>query len=217
MRQQPPAFAFQPPLREAQGPTSLKVEWHDPARALPFSSHRVGDEVRAYFGRLGVEIDWRRRRTPSIDPEARAVILLATSPWPEPENRKVTGVVKRDAVNPSKLWVVLSTTKWVLGFPPGRGPLSTTQEQRLARALGRIVAHELVHTIVPRHSHTETGLMRSVLNRRELLAPSLELDPASREAFLTALAEQASAMPTGLERPGEVPGLAQGLAAPGTP
>ena len=51
-------------------------------------------------------------------------------------------------------------------------------EQLLGRALGRVVAHELVHILTGSGEHGPSGVERPALSGRQLIAASLALDPA---------------------------------------
>ena len=61
---------------------------------------------------------------------------------------------------------------------------------QLARALGRIVAHEVVHAVAPVHPHGTDGMMGSGLSPRSLLKSTLRLDPACSESFVVQLADR---------------------------
>ena len=56
----------------------------------------------------------------------------------------------------------------------------------LAIALGRVVAHELVHALAPSVPHG-TGLMSAALTTRQLTAPSIPFDPEVGLAVQAAL------------------------------
>ena len=68
----------------------------------------------------------------------------------------------------------------------GRPP-AARYNRPTARAFARVVVHELVHAIVPGHSHSERGLMRGTLNRQVLLRQELPIDPGYHVAIATAL------------------------------
>ena len=48
----------------------------------------------------------------------------------------------------------------------------------VARAVGRILAHELVHLIAPDLPHARSGLMGASVGRAQLLGNGVGLDPA---------------------------------------
>ena len=62
-----------------------------------------------------------------------------------------------------------------------------SQSRRLGVALGRVLAHELVHTVAPECPHTRNGLMAERLSRRMLTAPGVGFDAlATRHLRLAA-------------------------------
>jgi hypothetical protein len=73
-----------------------------------------------------------------------------------------------------------------LEFDNSRMP-SARETMLLARALGRVVAHEIVHAVAPDAPHAATGLMQLQLNRAHLQMPSLRLSTESTNALQTGL------------------------------
>jgi hypothetical protein len=57
----------------------------------------------------------------------------------------------------------------------------------LGRALGRVVAHEVVHIIAPGYPHRVEGLMCSSLSKQALTRRRLYLDPTSAAEFVNRL------------------------------
>ena len=53
--------------------------------------------------------------------------------------------------------------------------------------LGRIVAHELVHAIIPDEPHAERGLMQATLNRAFLSAPHVDINEGCANALMREL------------------------------
>ncbi|HYN02514.1 MAG TPA: hypothetical protein VE359_08720, partial [Vicinamibacteria bacterium] len=64
--------------------------------------------------------------------------------------------------------------------------LSPAASRALAIALGRVVAHELVHALAPSVPHG-TGLMSATLTTRQLRAPSIPFEPEVGLAVQAAL------------------------------
>ncbi len=67
------------------------------------------------------------------------------------------------------------------------GPRAVRYNRATARALARVVVHELGHAIAPEQPHAEEGVMRGTLSRRFLEARELRIDAASRAAIIRAL------------------------------
>jgi hypothetical protein len=54
-------------------------------------------------------------------------------------------------------------------------------DQLLGRALGRVVAHELVHILTDSHDHGREGVARAALSGTQLITPRLPLSPSDLE------------------------------------
>ena len=57
----------------------------------------------------------------------------------------------------------------------------------LARAMARVLAHELVHVVAPERGHAASGLMARQLTRHLLLRRKIELDIVSRTSARAAI------------------------------
>lgn len=71
-------------------------------------------------------------------------------------------------------------------------PRRARRDPRVARALARVIAHEVIHAVAPDHLHGENGLMRDRQSRASLLEPGSEVDSACLAAFETRLPEYLS-------------------------
>lgn len=78
----------------------------------------------------------------------------------------------------------------VLGASSERdGIMNPSEGKRLAKAVGRVVVHELVHRVAPDLPHADSGVMRADLGRSDSTRGRLPLDDGSRFALLAALRE----------------------------
>ena len=55
----------------------------------------------------------------------------------------------------------------------------------MGRALGRVVAHELVHILSKSAAHSEDGVSRRALSPKQLISPILRLSPYDLERIYT--------------------------------
>jgi hypothetical protein len=62
------------------------------------------------------------------------------------------------------------------------------REHMFARALGRVVAHELYHAIARTTAHSRTGLTRPTLSPSELTESDISFDPSAVELLRRATA-----------------------------
>jgi hypothetical protein len=175
-----------PALRPA--PT-VRLAWWDPERVLSRDFDQMAREVQAVFRPIGIEIIWRRAEERSSAGEL-SVILLPSDPARARDPRRTMGRVNRELHD--ALWVFAASVRETLrlGRPAGRDRL--WEERRdYPRALGRVVAHELVHALVPDEPHAPSGLMQAALSRDFLTGPRAPID----QRFARALARRLSPGP----------------------
>jgi hypothetical protein len=95
-----------------------------------------------------------------------------------------------------RAWVYLDNLAWTLGLTGHEGPLTVQQTVVLGRAIGRIVAHEVIHAVAPALGHAGSGIMSPRFRRADLLAHRLPVDGATRRGLLAVLAAaRASSLP----------------------
>jgi len=173
-------------------PPRLRLVWSDPLQGLPFSFDYVARELAST---LSVRVAWRP--APSeyrLAPHEILVVLLDSEP-PGSLGSGVMGSTTRGLV-PKTLWVMLPNVKRTLWRDLASSPsfLPGFSRAQLARAVARVVAHEVLHVVAPAVPHASRGLMRSHLGRAELIRKELRVDSASQRALWEALdADQARA------------------------
>ena len=180
-RVQPPAPAT---LEDSQ---ALRLVWMDPTGAAVGVEGAARDEARSLLRRMGATVSWRRGDAGELarPGEVRVILLDRTA---DSSGRPVLGATPpRFDVAPF-VWVHVPNVRAVIGLAV-RGPAFTMPplaSRDLAFALGRVVAHELVHALAPSVPHG-TGLMSAALTRRHLTAPSIPFDAAVGLALQAAL------------------------------
>jgi len=139
-------------------------------------------ETSAIFQEMGVTTGWRQGGLGTVHGSGQLreipVILLTESPGRLRSQRDVLGLIPKN--QPPAIWVFVENVKRSLGTTGG------ADSGQLAIAIGRVVAHEMVHSLAPELGHTKSGLMRHALDREALvgLRPShLECGPAVRAAL----------------------------------
>jgi len=160
------------------GPPDLTLRWFDVHGLLPGGFDAVALQVESIFRGIGVDVarsqgevggGFEKHQQLEIP-----VILLRSQP-PGLGPRRVMGAVVRGGSRPSPIWIVVDNVRFALGHR-GRVPTAETDAE-LAVALGRVVAHEVIHAIAPDHPHEAKGLMHRAIGRSELVGPSEPLDP----------------------------------------
>jgi hypothetical protein len=160
--------------------------WVDIASRVPFVFDAMTAEVRSILEPLGVEAVWKRGQPGQPTRDEVNVILLNSNGSGTGLEPHVLGAVMQGGA--TAVWVYLPNVVWALGMNQGDElSWSARERQGVARALGRVVAHELVHALDPELPHGPAGLMSPTFNRKSLLASRLDLDHSSRDALRSGL------------------------------
>lgn len=153
----------------------------------------VAEEVRSIFAELGVEVSWRlgppgASYDGAPEPEL-AVIVLGEDPAPARRSRSILGLVQSDQRPTRNVWAFVNNIKRAAGLDPDTGRQPAPFEYALlSRALGRVIAHEVVHAVAPGHPHDRRGLMKHSLSRSALLGDRAPLGQDCARAVLAGLA-----------------------------
>jgi hypothetical protein len=175
------------------GPPVLTLRIVDPERSAPFSLHGVHAEVQRLFAPLGVRV--------ALEGEADTenetpipVVLLSRDRSRGGVHADAMGAVQRSEGSTSAVWIVMANVHYALGGSRQLHP--GLPRELVARAVGRVLAHELVHLIAPELPHADSGLMQASLGRGFLLRDELRLDPALSSLLRNRLAARAKRAPT---------------------
>jgi len=166
-----------PPRAEPLAPSApLRLVWMDPTGVGVGAEGLARDEARSLLRKMGATVTWRRADAdePARPGEVRVILLDRAA---ASSGKAVLGATPpRFEVAPF-VWVHVPGVRGVIGLEP-RGSAFTMPppaSRTLAIALGRVVAHELVHALAPSVPHG-TGLMSAALTYRQLTAPSIPFD-----------------------------------------
>jgi hypothetical protein len=173
-----------PRLREA------RLGWFDVAGQAETLFADATRELRALFGDADLTFAWHRGTSGSAADVDVNVIVVETSPGVP---RRVMGTSHHIEDAPHTVHVFLRHVRQALGLDarPGQALLPRHRAQ-LGRAVGRVIAHEIVHTYAPsRASESEgEGLRRAQLDPCFLRKEQVRLDPAAVRAVVAALARR---------------------------
>lgn len=166
--------------------SDLRVLWIDVQELASSLFAGAATEASSTLSREGLRTSFRKVAAGGAEGASDVrIILLPRSQAPRPAGPLVMG-----AVSPNKLrlgearavWVYLEPVLGALGLrSAGENP------RAVSRALGRVVAHELIHTMVPQLEHSKRGLMAAKLTVRELCRPEVDLESAFRRALRSPL------------------------------
>ena len=156
-----------------QPPNVLRVLWVDMDGSCPVSEVTVTIEVRRIFGSAGLEVEWQSGVPSSVStPDVVRVTVLS-------EDRAGRKQPPMGATMDARhVFVLCSEVARALtvGGRRSSGP-------ELSRAVGRVVAHELVHALAPGIKHARFGLMKPILTAAALTQPGLLIDLDTRRTL----------------------------------
>ena len=171
---------------------ALVLQWFNVPGLSDAAFASLAQELDGIFRLIDVEVSWQKSATVPIavgggDPHVN-VLLLASDPSAWGLRSNVLGLVFRGEAPSEQVFIFFPAVVRALGKDSRGGWLERAREDvELGRALGRVIAHELVHAIAPDHPHTLFGLMGFHQNREALLRTPTHWHPSCERAFLAAL------------------------------
>jgi hypothetical protein len=174
------------PTNKTIEPLKLRLVWVDVDGSAKIPFDHAARELATLFDEARIEIEWQAAKAGEEMTSADLhVIVLETSPG---VSVKVMGAARRSEAPPHTVRVFLGHVRRALGFH-GRSDnsLRLAERVRLGRAIGRVIAHEIVHAYAPEHEHEAEGLMRATLDDKFLLQEQVHLEPASVKAVVGGL------------------------------
>ena len=167
--------------------SELRLVWVDPTGVGVGAEAAARDEARSLLRKMGATVSWRRGNAgePARPGEVRVILLDRTT---ENSGKAVLGATPSHFEVAPYLWVHVPSVCAVIGLDPRRPAFTMTPPalRALAIALGRVVAHELVHALAPSVPHGK-GLMSAALTIRQLTASSIPFEPEVGLAVQAAL------------------------------
>lgn len=154
----------------------LLVRLYDPYDLLSRPAlERLRAEASEAFERSGASIRFVRKGGPRVVPATL---------FPEiPTNWKVApqalGVAVGEPGRPRSVFLSVEAARRALGWRGASGRAASgagRPANQLGTALGRVLAHELLHTVAPDCPHTSHGLMAAQFDRRMLTRPGIGFD-----------------------------------------
>lgn len=172
----------QPPPRWQ--PSALELVWVDVHGSVSFAFEGVSAEVASLLDPAGVRTSWlvadpgtNIQIETSCSLRLLVVVLGSEVVAPQFARRLVMGSTLRREEPVDAVWAHLPAIAWTLGLAPRPSLWSPWDRREFTRALGRVVAHEIVHALAPELPHQRGGLMAARLGSRILKAHGVRLDP----------------------------------------
>jgi hypothetical protein len=173
----------------------VRAVWLDPARVALGVDAMARTEARSLLRKMGLSLSWRiGKAQEAARPGEVRVILLDRGVDRAPNVHVLGATPPRFDVAPF-LWVHVPSVRAAAGVRPAAPALADPASSRsLGLALGRVVAHELVHALAPSVPHG-SGLMSARLTCRQLTGATLAVDPEVGLAVRAALRGEPSLPP----------------------
>ncbi len=175
----------------------LRLVWFDPSEIASGSESVARAETATLLARMGATVQWRRGTLGEVDRNDGVWVILVGEGPPEP-GEAVLGASRKGHSAARVVWVRVPNVQAAIGISRSRSLLGLRpdEQRRLAVALGRVIAHEVVHAVVPCVPHG-TGLMSGGLSRRQLTAASISVELDAALALQDALQNNHLVVPLG--------------------
>jgi len=175
-------------------PATIDLAVFDRVELPESMKNSVFAEAEEVLLELGAQVVWHvdSSRFRIYDPGNEIQIILSSS---RPEkwrfSSRVMGAVVPIGKYPRQVVFIFASDVSRLLDLPGteKLPYRPPDNRRFAKALGRVIAHELVHAIAPEHPHANNGIMLGSHRASSLLDPQLTVDTSCATAFRAALRE----------------------------
>jgi len=161
---------------------TVNLAYYDTAGLDPEVASAMQSEVVAIFAQVGVAVEW-------VDTQALAngsgpaensyvKVMLSAAPysaWKLPVG--TMGHAPGEEFPRPAVYVFDSRVRGAL--EGGKRKFVAADPEMMGRALGRAMAHEVVHALTPEPFHTRSGLMRAAQDSQTLTCREVELDDKS--------------------------------------
>jgi hypothetical protein len=166
----------------------------DGHRILPWGMDPVGVALAEQFRQMDVQLVL----SPAIAPDPqRSVIYVNLLPHPPTDwglSVKSLGAVRRGEARSSPVFIFYPSIERVLGTPSDTPRIldQAIPPAKWIRALARIIAHEILHVLLPGRTHDRSGIFAPEFKRNTLLSRELELEAETRAALADRLCARAA-------------------------
>jgi hypothetical protein len=178
----------------------LRIAWFDPSDVAAGSELVARAEAEALIARMGANVTWRRAASGEMTRSEEVWVILLGSGGQPVSGPLVLGATRRHHPVAPVVWVRVANVRAALGIsqrPPLRD-LPPIERRLFAIALGRVIAHEVVHALVPSLPHG-TGLMSGSFSRRQLTGGWIPIEPEVVFALRAALRGDPVVAPAGTQ------------------
>jgi hypothetical protein len=168
----------------------LALLFYDPYGLLGRSKPSFVSELDRLFAAVGARVTWldpnptEETKPPGARPEAFRAILFPQEASRMNLHPGVMGVTTGSGGADRVVYLFYPAVVRTLQLDDRPEVLrSGVGADLCARAVARVLAHELVHAAAPELPHAETGLLKAHLTRRALMESNLSLDETAATAL----------------------------------
>jgi hypothetical protein len=177
----------------AEEPPTLELVWLD-AHGLVPDFRQVSAEAEPIFRDMGVRVHWEVGTDPRPSGPGQVriqIVLMPSEPSGWGISPNAMGVVLfPDRARQESVYLFYRPILRSAGLGRSAGTLLKPPERRdLARAVARVMVHEVVHAVAPNLSHADEGVMHDALLVGALLRRAITVDDRTKAEFLRGLME----------------------------
>jgi len=164
---------------QPMAPVQLRAVEIDYASLAPLTRIVMRHELASVLAPASLVLSWRRS-TPAAETEPDELCVVFLRSNGVGTDRGALGSTARQGPSPT-IWVYVPTVALALGLDLEAVASSLAAQREVGMALGRVVAHEVVHALAPEVPHGGTSVMRPQLRALQLTSgrQALESDCAA--------------------------------------
>ena len=166
----------------ALAPPVVRLVWLDPTGIAVGGERVARAEVEVLLALMGVSAVWRHGVAGELlRKDEVAVILVGDRPGSASDH--VLGATMRRQTCPA-VWIRVPSVRRAVGVRGGTPlfGLSPFEQRLVSVAVGRVIAHEVVHAVAPWVPHGR-GLTAASLTSQQLRAPTIAVEPEAALAL----------------------------------
>ncbi len=192
--------SIEPPLATAQPPVEPAARAGAPQRTIEAAVVRAAEidftslheltrkvmrhELTALLRPADLAVSWRRT-PPHGETDANEIrVVLMRSAGAGTDRGALGSALPRGRPVAATIWLYVPTVAAALELDPERVATSPDEQRLMGTALGRVLAHEVVHVLAPEREHARAGLMRASLHPHHLTSGSAAVEADCRTALL---------------------------------
>jgi hypothetical protein len=154
-----------------------RLAWLDPSGVARGFEGIAQPEVSRLLAEMGVASSWRKAEPGELAQAGEVRVIFLNLPGGHTTGLPVLGATPTRSDDTPHVWIHVPSVGEAVGLQHYKAGtlLELSEERRMGIGLARVVAHEVVHALVPTLPHGK-GLMAPRLDRRMLTAPGLNVD-----------------------------------------